>query len=154
MKIYPGLSRYLLREFCKSVMELSIVVILGLFATFRSEYFRKRPVVQNLRLDRLLTLVAITHGKLGEHPEQMRESVKKFDIKTSTVSWTKMLDFRHTNPLSITTKLFWFRRTVGKRPAPTHLRMPSYEGRSHSIDQGHQRVCDGDIRSSSDIRVP
>ena len=108
VKIYPGLSRYLLREFCKAVMELSIVVILELFVTFRSKYFRKRPAVQNLRLDEILTLIAITHGKLGEvmnltrHPEQLSENVKKIDMKTSTVSWTKMLDLRQTNLLSVT----------------------------------------------------
>ena len=89
-------------------MELSMLVILELFVTFRSKYFRKRPAVQNLRLDELLTLIAITHEKLGEvmnltrHPEQLSENVKKIDMKTSTVSWTKMLDLRQTNLLSVT----------------------------------------------------
>ena len=48
--------------------------------------------VQNLRLDGLLTLIAITHGNLGglvnltRYLEQMRENVRKFDVKRSTDS--------------------------------------------------------------------
>ena len=58
--------------------------------------------VQNLRLDGLLTLIAITHGNLGglmnltRYPEQMRENVRKFDVKRPTDSWTKIRDLRHT----------------------------------------------------------
>ena len=80
----------------------------GLFVTFGEENFVKRPAVlltegkQNLRLDGLLTLIAIAHGKLGElkivtrYAEQMRENVKKFDMKRSTDSRNKILDLRHT----------------------------------------------------------
>ena len=76
--------------------ELSIVMILGLFVRFGSVHFRKGTAVllteglQNLELDGLLTLIAVTHGKLRElmtstrYPEQMRENEKKFDIKRST----------------------------------------------------------------------
>ena len=48
--------------------------------------------VQNLRLDGLLTLIAITHGNLGglmnltRYPEQMRENVRRFDVKRPTDS--------------------------------------------------------------------
>ena len=48
--------------------------------------------VQSLRLDGLLTLIAITHGNLGRlmnltrYPEQMRENVRKLDVKRSTDS--------------------------------------------------------------------
>ena len=58
--------------------------------------------VQNLRLDGLLTLIAITHGNLGglmnltRYLEQMRENVRKFDVKLSTDSWNKIRDLRHT----------------------------------------------------------
>ena len=68
-KIYPGLIRYLIREFLKAVAEMSSVVILGLLVTFGSENYRKEPAVlltegiQILRLDGLFTLIAITHGK-------------------------------------------------------------------------------------------
>ena len=58
--------------------------------------------VQNFRLYGLLTLIEITHGNLGglmnlaRYPEQMRENVRRFDVKRSTDSWTKIRDLRHT----------------------------------------------------------
>ena len=70
-KVYPKLSRYLIKEFLQAVVEASIVELLALFMTFGAENFVKGPVVlltegvQNLRLDGLLTLIAITHGNLG-----------------------------------------------------------------------------------------
>ena len=95
-KVYPALSPYLIREFLKAVNELSIVLILALFVTFGVKNFVKGPVVlptegvQNLRLDGLLTLFAITHGNLGglmnltRYPKLMREKRKKFDMTRST----------------------------------------------------------------------
>ena len=79
-------------------MEVSVVELLSLFETFGAENFVKGPVVlltegvQNLRLDGLLTLIAITDGNLGglmnltRYPEQMRENVRKFDLKKATAS--------------------------------------------------------------------
>ena len=76
--------------------------------TFGAENFIKGPAVlltegiENLRLGGLLTLIAITHRKLGElttltrYPEQMEENMKMFDMKRSTESWTKVRDLRHT----------------------------------------------------------
>ena len=58
-------TRDSLKEFFKAVTELSIVVSLGLFVTFGAENFVKKPAVlltegvNNLRLDGLLTLIAI-----------------------------------------------------------------------------------------------
>ena len=90
------------------VVEVSIVELLDLFVTFGAEIFVKGPAilltdgVQNLRLDGLLTLIAITHGNLGglvnltRYPEQMKENVRKFDVKRSTDSWNKIRDLRHT----------------------------------------------------------
>ena len=107
-KVYPALSRYLMKEFLKAVTELSIKVILALFVTFGAENFVKGPVllltegVQNLRLDGLLTLIAITHGNLGglmsltRYPKQMKENVRKFDMKRSTDSLIKVRDLRYT----------------------------------------------------------
>ena len=106
-KIYPSLSRYLIKEFLQVVVEVLIVKLLALFVTFEAEKFVKGPVilltegVQNLRLDGLLTLIAITHGNLGglmnltRYPEQMRENVRKFDMKRSTDSWNEIRDLRH-----------------------------------------------------------
>ena len=114
-KSYPGFSRYLTNEFLKAVVEFFIVVILGLFVTFGVENFVKRPAVllsdgiQILRLDGILTLIAITHGNLGalinltRYPEQMRENVKKIDTKRSTTSWTKIWDPRHSDQKATTT---------------------------------------------------
>ena len=89
-------------------MEGSIKELLALFVMFGAESFVKGPVIlltegiQNLRLDGLLTLIAIIHGYLGglmkltRYPEQMRENVKKFDVKKATDSWNKIRDLRHT----------------------------------------------------------
>ena len=58
--------------------------------------------VQNLRLDGLLTLIAITHGNMGglvnltRYPEQRRENVRMFDTKRSKDSWNKIRDLRLT----------------------------------------------------------
>ena len=107
-KYYPGLSRFLIKEFFKPVRELSFVVILGLIVTFGEENLVKGPAVlltegiQNLRLDGTLTIIAITHGKLRglisltRYPEQMRKNVRKFDLKRSTDSSTKKRDLRYT----------------------------------------------------------
>ena len=88
-KVYPKFFDYLIKEFLQAVVEVSIVELLALFVTFGAESFVKGPAVlltegvQNLRLDGLLTLIAITHGNLGglmkltRFPEQMREKVRK-----------------------------------------------------------------------------
>ena len=50
----------------------------------------------------ILAIIAITHGNLEglmnltRYPEQMRENVKRFDVKRPTDSWTKKRDLRHT----------------------------------------------------------
>ena len=70
-KIYPTFSRYLIKEFLQAVVEVSIVELLALFVKFGAENFVKGTAalltegVQNLRLDGLQTLIAITHGNLG-----------------------------------------------------------------------------------------
>ena len=75
--------------------------------TFRAENFVKEPAVllteaiKNLRLDGLLTLIAITRETLGglinstRYPEQMRENVKKFEKKRSSDASTQIRDLRH-----------------------------------------------------------
>ena len=99
-KVYPALSRYLKSEFLKAVTDISIVVILALFVTLGGENFVEGPVVlltegvQNLQLDILLMLIAITHGNLvglinfTHYSEQMGENIKKFDMKRSKDSST------------------------------------------------------------------
>ena len=107
-KVYPSLSRNLIKEFLQAVVEVSVVELLALFVTFGAENVVRGPAilltkaVQNLRLDGLLTLIAITHGNLGglmnvtRYPEQMRENVRRFDVNLPTDSWTKIRDLRHT----------------------------------------------------------
>ena len=107
-KVYPKVSHYLIKEFLQAVVEVSIVELLALFVTLGAESFVKGPVmlltdgIQNLRLDGLLTLIAITHGNLGglmkltRCPEQMRERVRNLDMKKCTDSWNKIRDLRHT----------------------------------------------------------
>ena len=89
-------------------MEVSIVELLALFVTFEAENFVKGPFVLltagiiKLRLDGLLTLIAITHGNLGglinltRYSEQRRENMRKFDVKKVTDSGNKIRDLRHT----------------------------------------------------------
>ena len=66
-KVYPKVSHYLIKELLQEVVEVSIVELLALFVTFGAESFVKGPAVlltegvQSLRLDGLLTLIAITH---------------------------------------------------------------------------------------------
>ena len=108
-KVYPKGSHYLIKEFLQAVVEVSIVELLALFVTFGAESFVKGPAVlltegvQKLRLIGLLTLIVITHGnyfgglmKLTRCPEQMREKVRKLDMKKATDSWNKIRDLRHT----------------------------------------------------------
>ena len=78
-KVYPKVSHFLIKEFLQAVVEVSIVELIALFVTFGAESFVLTEGIQNLRLDGLLTLIAITHGNLGglmkltRCPEQMRE---------------------------------------------------------------------------------
>ena len=107
-KVYPKVSHYLIKEFLQAVVRVSIVELFVLFVTFGAESFVKGPAmlltdgIQNLRLDGLLTLIAITHGNLGglmeraRCPEQMKERVRNLDMKKSTDSWNKIRDLRHT----------------------------------------------------------
>ena len=111
----PALSRYLMKEFLKAITELSIVVILALFVTFGAENLVKGPVVllteglHNLRLEGLLTLIAITHGKTVRH---------------------------HAGGLSLLTDY------------------SSYDDLSLTANQMSHGICDSEIRSCRNIRVP
>ena len=107
-KVYPSLSRYLISEILQAVKKLSIVDLLALLVTFGAENFMRGPSilltegVQSLRLGGLLTLNAVSHGNLGglmnltRYPEQIKENVKRFDVKRLTDFWTKIRDLRHT----------------------------------------------------------
>ena len=108
VKVYPKVSHYFIKEFLQAVVEVSVVELLALFVTLGAEILVKEPAIlltegiQNLRLDGLLTLIAVTHGNLGglmkltRCPEQMRERARSLDMKKSTDSWNKIRDLRHT----------------------------------------------------------
>ena len=68
---YPRASRSLIASFFKDIRKLSIGLVLALYMTFGHENFVKglanlfNQALADLRLDGLLTLVAITYGRLG-----------------------------------------------------------------------------------------
>ena len=107
-KVYPSLSRYQIKEFLQAAVEVSIVELLALLVPFGADNFVRgqvillTKVVQNLRLDGLLALIAIAHGNSGglmnltSYPEQMTENVRRFDVKQATDPWTRIRDLRHT----------------------------------------------------------
>ena len=107
-KILPKSLALFDKRIPPSSSESIVVELIALFVTFGAESFVKGPAIlltdgiQNLRLDGLLTLIAITHGNLGglmklaRCPEQMKERVRNLDMKKSTESWNKIRDLRHT----------------------------------------------------------
>ena len=122
-KVYPKVSHYLIKEFLQAVVEVSIVELIALFVTFGAESFVKGPAIlltdgiQNLRLDGLLTLIAISHGNLGglmklaRCPEQMRERERESEeLGYEEIHGLVEQDMRpetHSYPVSLTTKSLW-----------------------------------------------
>ena len=74
--------------------------------------------------------------------------MKKFDLKNSTASWTKLRDLRHTHFQYLLQQNHFGtgRQDNRKKKEKTTCDL--------STDQGRQRVCYGDIRSISDVRIP
>ena len=131
-KVYPKVSHYLIKEFLQVVVEVSIVELLALFVTFGAESFVKRPAIlltegtQNRRLDRLLTLIAVTHGNLGglmkltRCPEQMKKRESEefgYEETHGHVEQDKRHD-THSYPTSLATKSLWDRRGSDYRNMP------------------------------------
>ena len=69
---YPRASRELIASFVRDIRKLSIGLVLALYVTFGHENFVKGPAnlftqaLADLRLDGLLTLIAMTYGRLGD----------------------------------------------------------------------------------------
>ena len=120
-KVYPKVSHYLIKEILQAVVEVSTVELLALFVTFGAESFVKGTAmlltegIQNLRLDGLLILIAITHGNLGglmkltRCPEQMREKESeefRYEEIHGLVEYDKRPE-THSYPISLTTKSLW-----------------------------------------------
>ena len=113
-KVYPKVSHYLIKEFLQAVVEVSIVELIALLVKFGAESFESFRI-QNLRLDGLLTLIAITHGNLGglmklaRCPEQMRERESE-ELGYEEIHGLVEQDKRpetHSYPVSLTTKSLW-----------------------------------------------
>ena len=103
---YPRASRNLIASFVKDIRKLSIGLVLALYATFGHENFVKGPAnlftqaLADLRLDGLLTLIAMTYGRLGDllvllrYPEQLQGASREFNAQLETASFRKMKDWR------------------------------------------------------------
>ena len=69
---YPRASRNLIANFVRDIRKLYIGLVLALYLTFGHENFFKGPLVlftqelADLRLDGMLTLIAMTYGRLGD----------------------------------------------------------------------------------------
>ena len=105
-KCYPRASRNLIASFAKDIRKLSIGLILALYVTFGHENSVKAPAnlftqaLADLRLDGLLTLIAMTYGRLGDllvllrYPEQLQGRSREFNAQLETASLKKMKDWR------------------------------------------------------------
>ena len=103
---YPKASRNLIASFVKDIRKLSIGLVLALYVTFGHENFVKGPAnlftqaLADLRLDGLLTLIAMTYGRLGDllvllrYPEQILGTSREFNAQLETASLRKMKDWR------------------------------------------------------------
>ena len=103
---YPKASRNLTASFVKDIRKLSIGLVLALYVTFGHENFVKGPAnlftqaLADLRLDGLLTLIAMTYDRLGDllvllcYPEQLLGTSREFNAQLETASLRKMKDWR------------------------------------------------------------
>ena len=103
---YPKAYRNLIASFVKDIRKLSIGLVLALYVTFGHENFVKGPAnlftqaLADLRLEGLLTLIAMTYGRLGDllvllrYPEQLLGTSREFNAQLETASLRKMKDWR------------------------------------------------------------
>ena len=101
---YPRDSRNLIASFVKDIRKLSIALVPALYVTFGHENFVKgranlfTQALADLRLDGLLTLIAMTYGRLGDlfvllrYPEQLQRASREFKAQLETTSYRKMKD--------------------------------------------------------------
>ena len=103
---YPKALRNLIASFVKDIRKLSIGLVLALYVAFGHENFVKGPAnlftqaLADLRLDGLLTLIAMTYGRLGDlivllrYPEQLQGTSREFNAQLETASLRKMKVWR------------------------------------------------------------
>ena len=104
--VNPRAPRNLIASFIKDIRKLSIDLILALYVTFGPENLLKGPAnlftqtLADLRLDGLLTLIAMTYGRLGDllvllrYPQQLQGTSREFNAQLETASLKKMNDWR------------------------------------------------------------
>ena len=104
--IYPRVSRCLIAIFVRDIRRLSIGLVLALYVTFGRENLGKGPAnlftqaLADLRLDGLITLITMTHDRLGDpfvllrYPEQLQVTSRQFNAKLETASYQKIKDWR------------------------------------------------------------
>ena len=95
-KVYLKVSHYLIKEFLQAVVEVSIGELLEMFVTFAHRRSSEPAVrwASNIDCDYPRNLGGPM--KLTRCPEQMREKVRKLDMKKATDSLNKIRDLRHT----------------------------------------------------------
>ena len=98
---YPRASRNLIASFVKDIRKLSIGLVLALYVTFGHENFVKGPAnlftqaLADLRLDGLLTLIAMTYGRLCDffeplrYPKQLLGASREYNTQLETASIEK-----------------------------------------------------------------
>ena len=103
---YPRASRNLIASFVKDIRKLSIGLVLALDVMFGHENFVKGPAklftqaLADLRLDGLLTMIAMTYGRLGNllvllrYPEKLQGANRGFNAQFETASFRRMKDWR------------------------------------------------------------
>ena len=103
---YPRASRNLIASFVKDIRKLPIGLVLALYVKLGHENFVKGPAnlftqaLADLRLDGLLTLIAMTYGRLGDllvllrYHEQFQGASREFNAQLETASFRKMKDWR------------------------------------------------------------
>ena len=101
---YPKASRNLIASFVKDIRKLSIGLVLALYVMFSHENFVVGPAnlftqaLADLRLDGLLTLIAVTYGRLGillvllRYPEQDQGASRAINAQLETAYFRKMKD--------------------------------------------------------------
>ena len=103
---YSRSYRNLIASFVKDIRKRSIGLVLELYVTFGHENFVKGPAnlftqaLADLRLDGLLTLIAMTYGRLGNllvllrYAEQIQGASREYNAQLETALFRKMKDWK------------------------------------------------------------
>ena len=155
---YPRASRNLIASFVRDIRKLSIGLVLALYVTFGHENFVKGPAnlftqaMADLRLDGLLTLIAMTYGRLGDllvllrYPEQLQGPSREFNAQLETASLKKMKDWR----TLLLQYLLQQNRSVTGKPGETDLGALERD----LLEYGFSEDDDGEVDGSLLLMTP